>query len=212
MRTMTWVKVCGITCLEDALLAAQAGADALGFVFAPGSPRQVEPRRVAEIISRLPEGVETVGVFVDAPAGEVWRTVEECGLSLVQLHGQETPEFCAAMPVPAVKAFRVRGPETLAEIAAYRGSVRALLLDGFVPGQSGGTGQGFDLSLAVRAKEFGEVIIAGGLSADNVACALRLVRPFGVDASSRLEIAPGRKDQELVRQFIACVRRTDATT
>lgn len=206
---MTWIKVCGITNLEDALAAAEAGADALGFVFAPGSPRYVEPWQASAIIARLPRGVATVGVFVDAPAEEAMATVEECGLGLVQLHGQEPPAFCAVMPVPVIKAVRVRGPESLEGLAAYRGRVRALLLDAYAPGLAGGTGQGFDHALALEAKRHGDVIVAGGLTPANVAEVVRRVRPFGVDASSRLEAAPGRKNPELVRRFIAEVRRTD---
>jgi phosphoribosylanthranilate isomerase len=208
---MTWVKVCGITTLEDALAAAEAGADAVGFVFAEGSPRRVEPERAAAISRQLPSGVQTVGVFVDSPAEKILATARACGLSAVQLHGQEPPELCAAVPVPVIKAFRVRGPETLLAAAAYREVAWALLLDGYAPGKAGGTGCGFDLSLAVEAKRHGLVIVAGGLSAANVAEAVSLVRPFGVDASSRLEISPGCKDARLVRDFVARVRRADAT-
>jgi phosphoribosylanthranilate isomerase len=209
---MTWVKVCGITNLEDALVAAEAGADALGFVFAPASPRRVEPEEAAAIAARLPRGIKTVGVFVDAPAQEVLRVAQLCRLDLVQLHGQEGPEFCTALPVRAIKAFRVRGPETLAALAAYREAAWALLLDGYLPGQAGGTGRGFDHSLALEAKRFfGKIIVAGGLSAESVAQTVQMVRPFGVDASSRLEISPGLKDHQLVRQFISEIRRADAT-
>jgi phosphoribosylanthranilate isomerase len=199
---MTWVKVCGITNLEDALVAAEAGADALGFVFAE-SPRRVEPEMAAAIIRLLPDGVQAVGVFVDAPVEEVRRTIEVCGLTAVQLHGRETPEICTAMPVPVIKAFRMHGPETLAEMAAYQGRVWAMLLDSYKAGQAGGTGHGFDLSLAVEAKRCGRIIVAGGLSGANVAEVIERVCPFGVDASSRLEMAPGRKDHRLVRQFVA---------
>jgi len=207
---MTWVKVCGITSLDDALLAVEAGADALGFVFA-ASPRQVGPEQAAAIIRHLPKGIQTVGVFVDALEAEIARIVEDCDLTLVQLHGQEPPELCARLSVPALKAFRLRGPETLGEMSPYQGRVRALLLDAYRAGQAGGTGHAIDLSLALEAKQYGDVIVAGGLSGANVAEAIRRVQPFGVDASSRLEAAPGRKDARLVREFIAAVRRTDAT-
>ncbi|MFH0810775.1 MAG: phosphoribosylanthranilate isomerase [Pseudomonadota bacterium] len=210
---MIWIKVCGITRLEDALTAAGAGADALGFVFAP-SPRQVSAQQAKEITSRLPRGfsLEAVGVFVDAPADDILRAAEAAGLTTVQLHGSEDPDFCSRLSLPVIKAFRVRDAESLEALSAYRGAVKAMLLDTFVPKQAGGTGRRFDLSLAVQARHLGSIIIAGGLGADNVAEVIATARPFGVDASSRLESAPGIKDAGLVRGYITNARKADATT
>ncbi len=208
---MTWAKVCGITNLDDALAAAEAGADALGFVFAE-STRRVAPEQVKLIIAQLPARLETIGVFVNTPAEEVQRVVDFCGLTAVQLHGKETPYFCAAMPVPVIKAFRVRDADGLAAIPNYRVVARAILLDAFVPGQAGGTGRQLDTGLAIKAKQLvRDIIVAGGISAANVGEVIAAVRPFGVDASSKLESAPGKKDTRLVREYIESVRRADAT-
>jgi phosphoribosylanthranilate isomerase len=207
---MTWVKVCGITCLEDALVAAEAGADAVGFIFAD-SPRRLSLKAATGITRHLPANLERVGVFVRPSAEEVQQAVEVCGLTTVQLHGPEPPEFCAQMPVPVIKGFRVRGPESLALLPAYRGLVRAMLLDAFVPGQVGGTGKRLDLSLVRKAKQHGDIIVAGGISGVNVAEVITAVRPWGVDASTGLCSTPLRKDPRLVRDYIAAARRADAT-
>lgn len=199
------VKVCGITNLQDALLAAELGADALGFVFHRPSPRYVSPEAAAEIIRQLPPFVWAVGVFVDAPRGEVAEVARRCGLHALQFHGQETPEYCRGWwPWRVIKALRVAGPEDLAAADRYR--VDALLLDARVPGgPPGGTGRSFPWELARRVP--GRVVLAGGLGPDNLERAVRLARPWGVDASSRLEAAPGRKDPELLRRFLQLARR-----
>ena len=204
------VKICGITSLEDALGAAAAGADALGFVFAEGSPRLLSIEAAEAITRRLPPHPMRVGVFVDAPAHFVAMAIQRCGLAMAQFHGAETPEFCAQFGVMAMKAFRVRDNHSLAEMENY--AVDAILLDSHVPGAApGGTGVAFDWTLALKAKNFGKpLFLAGGLTPDNVAQAVRLVQPFGVDVSSGVEKAPGKKDLDKVRRFIAAARAASA--
>ncbi len=199
------VKICGITRLEEALAAVEAGADALGFMFYPASPRQIEPAAAAAICRALPPWVHRVGVFVDVPEAHIRELVQRCGLSALQLHGRESPAFCRRFEWPVIKAFRVRGPESLAELTDY--DTAAWLLDSYVPGQLGGTGAGFNWDLAARAVRLGRpVILAGGLTPANVAAAVRQVRPYGVDVSSGVERAPRVKDPELMRAFVAAVR------
>lgn len=196
------VKICGITCLDDALAAVEAGADALGFVFAP-SPRRVTPEEAARIVRRLPPFVTTVGLVVDQDPRPI---LEACPLDAIQFHGSETPEMVAALGSRAIKAFRVRERADLEGLAEYAGAA-AFLLDAFVPGRPGGTGERFPWDLAVEAKRFGvPVIVAGGLSPENVALCVRTTRPYGVDVSSGVEFEPGRKDPERVRAFIAAAK------
>jgi len=195
------VKICGITNREDALLAVEAGAHALGFIFAK-SPRQVTPEQAAEIIAALPPFVQTVGVFVD---GEVERVLERCPLDAVQFHGEEPPETLARVSgVRRIKAFRVAGSDDLAPLACYREVADAFLLDARIPGVAGGTGQCFPWRLAREARRFGRpVILAGGLTPENVPEAIEAGAPDPVDVSSRVEASPGRKDPELVRRFVS---------
>jgi phosphoribosylanthranilate isomerase len=201
----TIVKICGITNLRDALAAVEAGADALGFIFYPDSPRYV-PLPVAQAISqKLPESIIRVGVFVDPQPDEVFSISANCGLGLLQFHGNESPEFCRQFGIMAMKAFRIRDTDSLAPIQQY--NTDAFLLDSYVPGKAGGTGEVFNWSLAVEAKKFGKpIVLAGGLTPSNVADAVRAVRPFGVDVSSGVEIAPGKKDAVKMRDFVAAVR------
>src|SRR5579862_5533087 len=176
------VKICGITNLEDALAAIEAGADALGFVFCETSPRKIAPAQAAQIIAALPPFVSKVGVFADASEQAVRQIADQCDLDLLQLHGQETPEFCNLFGVKAVKAFRIKDESSLEGLRAYR--TAAWLLDSFVPGQLGGSGQVFNWELARRATELGRpVILAGGLAPLNVGQAVRQVRPYAVDVS-----------------------------
>jgi phosphoribosylanthranilate isomerase len=204
------IKICGITNLDDALAAADAGADALGFVFHQASPRCVSPAVAAAIIARLPPFVAKVGVFVDAAEDTVRRLIAECGLDTVQLHGAELPGFGRGLPAKLIKAFRVQGLESLVELPRHDTS--AWLLDSFVPGQPGGTGAKFKWDLAVEAKKLGRpIILAGGLTPGNIASAVRQVRPFGVDVSSGVEAGPGRKDLRKVQQFIEAARQADRT-
>lgn len=204
---MTRVKICGITTAEDAAAAARAGADALGFVFVPGTPRYLPAEVAAEIIGGLPPFVTPVGVFLDQPAEEILTTVSRCGLRVVQLHGGEPPELCRMIPVPVIKAFRIRGPEDLAPLAWY--PARAFLLDAYVEGKPGGTGTAFPWKLAIGATSRAPIVLAGGLTPENVAEAVRRVRPYGVDVSSGVESAPGRKDHRKMEEFIAHVRSAD---
>ncbi len=204
MRTK--VKICGITRLADALAAVEAGADALGFMFYEGSKRNIAPAAAVQIIRALPPFIAKVGVFVNAPADVVRAVVVECGIDTLQFHGEETPEFCRQFaPLKVVKAFRIQSAESLKPLPDY--AVDAWLLDSYVAGQRGGTGERFNWDLACEAKELGRpVILAGGLTPENVADAVHQVWPFGVDVSSGVESAPGLKDADLVRSFIKNVR------
>ncbi len=200
------VKICGITNLSDALAAVQAGADALGFLFHESSPRNIAPAVAREIILQLPPAVAKVGVFVNATAETVRRIALECGLDTLQLHGEETPEFCRQFTALKVwKAIRVRDAASLQQLPAYQ--TDAWLLDSFVPDKPGGTGAKFNWDLAVAAKKFGRpIILAGGLTPDNVAAVVRQVQPFAVDVSSGVESAPGRKDHTKLRAFVQAAR------
>lgn len=204
----TKVKICGITNLADAQAAVSAGADALGFNFYEKSPRYCSLHQAAEISWQLPPFVMRVGVFVKAPEEAVWRAIRECGLTMLQFHGDETPEFCAQFGLMSMKAFRVRGPETLEEIPRYQ--TDAWLLDAFSSATFGGTGEKFNWDLAVKAQKFGKpIFLAGGLTPENVAEAIRKVRPFGVDVSSGVESEPGKKDPAKLKAFLAAVREAD---
>jgi len=199
------VKICGITNIPDALASTDAGADALGFIFAPSSPRFLKVDAAAAIIRELPPFIARVGVFVDPTAQFVHETVAKCGLSAVQLHGNETPEFCAALPGLTIKAFRISRREDLYQIRSY--STRAWLLDSHVAGQMGGTGKRFDWELALEVKEWGSpIILAGGLTPENVAEAVTRVQPYAVDVSSGVESSPGKKDITKVRAFITAAK------
>jgi phosphoribosylanthranilate isomerase len=197
---MVRVKICGITSVEDALQAAHSGADALGFVFYVQSPRNLDPLRAANIISGLPPFVQTVGLFVNADADFVNDTADLCRLDLVQLHGDEPPEYCEKIRRRVIKAFRVSDASSLAPVRDYH--VAGILLDAYSPRAFGGTGLSFNWELAGIAREFGPVILAGGLAADNVREAVERVAPYAVDVSSGVESSPGKKDPEKVREFI----------
>jgi len=181
-------------------MAVDAGADALGLVFFEKSPRCVTSDLAAGIVSGLPPFVQVVGLFVNAPLEFVNATADRCRLDLVQLHGDETPAFCDSVRRRVMKAFRVQGAHSLAALSDYR--VAGYLLDAYSPNSYGGTGERFDWDLAVAAKAHGPIILAGGLSPDNVALAVSSVAPFAVDVSSGVESSPGRKDPEKVRNFI----------
>lgn len=205
---MARVKVCGITNMEDALAAVEAGADLLGFNFYARSPRRVSPEEARRIVERLPEGVEGVGVFVNEPSPEeVERIARESGLGAVQLHGDETPEFCRGLrALTTIKALRVRADYSPGAAADY--ATDAVLLDAYAPEAFGGTGHTFDWSLALRTREsVPRLFLAGGLKPDNVAEAVRLVNPYAVDVCSGVETAPGRKSPELMRRFVEEVRK-----
>lgn len=200
MLQMVKVKICGITNLEDALMAAEAGADAIGFVFFSKSPRHIFPEQAASIIKRLPPFVQTVGLFVNEELATVNATADLCGLDLVQLHGEETPKFCQTVNRRVIKAFRVKNMTSLDEIRNYQ--VAASLLDAWSPSAHGGTGKSFNWEIAATAAISQRIILAGGLTPDNVAGAVQIVKPYAVDVSSGVESAAGKKDAEMVRRFI----------
>jgi phosphoribosylanthranilate isomerase len=204
---MTRVKVCGITNLEDALAALEAGADLLGFNFYARSPRYVSPEEARRLVEHLPEDVECIGVFVNESAPEeVERVAHEAGLSAVQLHGDETPEFCHALrSLTTIKALRVGPGFDIGAAAAY--PTDAVLLDAYIAGEWGGTGHTFDWSLARRTREaVPRLFLAGGLRPDNVADAVAAVSPYAVDVCSGVETSPGRKSLPLMRLFVQQVK------
>ena len=204
----TRVKICGITNLADAQVAVEAGADALGFIFYEKSPRRMTIAAAAKISKHLPANVLRVGVFVNAAEELVTRAIGECGLGLLQFHGEEPPEFCMRFGLMSMKAFRIRDAESLKELPKY--PTEAWLLDAYSAEKPGGTGEKFNWELAVEAQKFGKpFFLAGGLTPENVAAAVRKVQPFGVDVSSGVETSPGKKDRARVRDFIAAVRSAE---
>ncbi|MFQ5901912.1 MAG: phosphoribosylanthranilate isomerase [Thermodesulfobacteriota bacterium] len=201
------VKICGVTNKEDALIACDAGAGAIGFVFYDKSPRYVSPSLAAEIIKVIPPFVTTVGVFVNQKKGYIKNICEETDVDLIQLHGDESPEFCSGIGKRVIKAFRVKnkGQNIQDELARYR--VSAYLLDTYQEGMPGGTGRVFNWDRAVEAKRFGRIILSGGLNSDNVVNAIEKVRPYAVDVSSGVELKPGKKDAKKVREFICRAKK-----
>ncbi|MFQ5735917.1 MAG: phosphoribosylanthranilate isomerase [Thermodesulfobacteriota bacterium] len=203
------VKICGITTVVDALVAAEAGADALGFVFWQNSPRYVEPEEAGRITTELPPFVKTVGVFVNEAPENIREIITQAGVDCVQLHGEEGPEDAEevkrATGAPVIKAIRMGGQAQLKRLCAYR--VSALLLDAYRKGVPGGTGETFDWDLAVQAEGAGRIILSGGLNPENVAAAIGRVAPYAVDVSSGVESTPGRKDEEKIKRFMEEVRK-----
>jgi phosphoribosylanthranilate isomerase len=198
---MVRIKICGITNIEDALLAAELGADALGFIFYARSPRHVAPEIAREIIAQLPPFVAAVGVFVDEAAADVQELAANAGLDWIQLHGQESPDYCRSLGHKVIKGFRIQDEGSLRQLADYQGAAQALLLDTYKKGQVGGTGEIFDWQLARKAKKYGPIILAGGLNPDNVAAAIAAAGPAAVDTASGTEAAPGKKDPAKLRAF-----------
>jgi len=201
------IKICGMTNTEDAVAAAELGADAVGFVFAP-SPRQISPEKAREIITALPPLVQTVGVFVDEDPERVASAAAFCHLDLLQFHGKESVAYCRRFRHGVIKSVRVQSQACLEECSEYGGVVDALLLDTYVSGRAGGTGLTFDWNLAQEAKKYGRIVLAGGLNPDNVAAAISTAKPYAVDASSGLEQQPGVKDHDKMARFIQIVRNT----
>jgi phosphoribosylanthranilate isomerase len=202
------IKICGITSVEDARAAVAAGADALGFMFYEGSPRAISKAAAIEIIRELPPFVARVGVFVNPTEKAVIETMQHCGLDTLQFHGEEPPEFCRAFGLRVVKAFRMRDAASLEILQHY--DSETWLLDSFVPDKLGGTGARFNWDLAVAAGKLGRpIILAGGLNPENVAQAVKHVRPYAVDVSSGVEMAPGKKDPARIRAFIAAARQVE---
>jgi len=202
------VKICGLTSLKDAEAACEAGADLLGFVFCDQSPRRVSVETASGIISQLPASVVKVGVFVDATEDFVRRAIAECGLNLLQFHGNESPSYCLGFHLMAMKAFRIRDAGSLKALQGYH--TDAWLLDAYATGKPGGTGKSFNWDLAVEAQKLGRpIFLAGGLKPDNVAEAVWRVRPYGVDVSSGVEASPGKKDHAKVSAFIQAARSVE---
>ena len=198
-------KICGITRMEDALAAVEAGADAIGFVFYAKSPRAVTVQQARAIIAGLPPFVTTVGLFVNASACELNETLDAVPLDLLQFHGDESPEECAGYHRPYIKALRVKaGDDIAASCAAYAGA-SGILLDAYVEGIPGGTGEAFDWSLIPQGLSK-PIILAGGLCAENVAQAIAQVRPYAVDVSGGVEQGKGIKDSAKIRAFMQAVR------
>ena len=204
---MVFVKICGITNLEDALVAIESGADALGFNFYERSPRYINPVDARRVVEQLPDSVMSVGVFVNEGEPEyVERIAEEVGLKAVQLHGDESPQYCRALKDRfVIKALRVSVDFELQSVMEYE--TDAILLDAFAGNARGGTGRVVDWRVARKVSELvPKLFLAGGLSPENISEAVALVKPFAVDACSSLESAPGRKDAERVRAFISAAR------
>jgi phosphoribosylanthranilate isomerase len=206
---MTRIKICGITNLEDALLASELGADALGFVFAE-SPRRIDPAVVREIIDKIPPFIGRVGVFVNEDPDVVRHTAAECNLTAVQLHGDENLEYIKTLPIPVIKTFRVKDAAALDQIRAF--GLSYFMLDAYDADRFGGTGESFDWNIAQEAVKLGKVILSGGLNCDNVAEALNQVHPYAVDVSSGVECRHGHKDMQKLVKFIHEVKSWDSRT
>ena len=206
---MTKVKICGITNIHDALHAADCGADALGFIYYPKSPRYVAPEVARKIIEELPPGITKVGVFVNHDAGEIRELMEFCGLDMVQLHGVESPAYCRQFPaLTLIKALSLQVAHDLVKLRDY--PVKAVLIDAYSPELYGGTGKKADWELAIKVKETHLLILSGGLNVNNVRQAIEAVLPLAVDINSGVEASPGKKDPEMVRRIIEIVRQTDS--
>lgn len=205
---MIKVKICGITNYDDADMAVSLGADALGFIFAPASPRKIEPATAAEIIKRLPPFIKTVGVFVNEDIEKIKDISAYCGLDAIQLHGDETPEACETLMPRTIKAIRVKDDTDLSKLQAYMGKVRALLLDTYSEKAAGGTGKTFNWDKAIEIKTLGlPVILAGGLTPSNIEEAIKKVRPYGVDINSGIEKSQGIKDHGLMKELFLNIGR-----
>lgn len=205
---MVKVKICGITNSEDAQAAVAAGAEALGFVMYKKSPRCVEPAVARAIIAGLPPFVLPIGVFVNEDAGLVRKLMDECGFALAQLHGDEAASYCQQLGRPVLKALRLKDRGSFLALAEFKGraGVRGFVIDAYSDQAYGGTGQTVDWGLAAEAARAAPILLAGGLTPSNVAEAIRLVRPYGVDVSSGVEARPGKKDRMKVNAFIEAAR------
>jgi phosphoribosylanthranilate isomerase len=206
MGSNLFIKICGITNLPDALCAIKAGANALGFIFHPRSPRFCDVEKARHIIRELPRGVVKVGVFVDEPIDLLLQYLSNLTLDYAQLHGNESPEFCSKMPIGVIKGLRVRSLEDIKKLPDY--PVAYYLLDSYSEKSHGGTGAAFDWSIALEAKKIlsSPILLAGGLTPENVAEAVRKVEPYGVDVSSGVETSPGIKDHKKIGEFIINAR------
>lgn len=200
------VKVCGITRSADAELACALGADAVGFIFYPHSPRYVAPEQAARIAGHLPAGVARVGVFVDPTSADISAALQHLALDALQLHGKNHPEAVAVLgDLPKICAFNVGPDFDASHLAQYRQLAAAVLLDGFREGRFGGTGRTIDWRQARTAAKYGRIVLAGGLTPDNVARAVRTAQPYAVDVNSGVEVRPGEKDHRLLKAFFNAI-------
>ncbi|MFP3982910.1 MAG: phosphoribosylanthranilate isomerase [Desulfurivibrionaceae bacterium] len=207
----TRVKICGMTNREVALHAAAEGVDALGFIFAPKSPRYISPTGARDIISDLPPFVDRVGVFLNEPQKDVEEIASYCGLTTLQLHGSESPEDCETLPYKIIKSFQMKPDFDYSLLKEYEDRVSAFLFDTYHKDKAGGTGEIFDWSLVGSLDTDLPVILAGGLGTENVVQAIKEVRPFAVDVNSTLETEPGVKDLELISRLLANVNSLSGT-
>ena len=198
---MTKVKFCGITNLKDAISAAELGADALGFVFYPKSPRFISPKNAKEIIKKLPPFISMVGLFVNQSKSEVEEVIKGCPLNLLQFHGDENESFCKQYNLPYIKAISMKSDVDLLKCIQEYNSAKALLLDTFSKVARGGSGEVFDWKM-IPPNTLKPIIVAGGLTPDNVQTLLEVISPYGVDVSSGIEINKGLKDYKLMKKFI----------
>ena len=213
---MVKVKICGVTNLQDATWAASLGAEFIGFNFYAKSPRKVSMKMCADVMSKMPPILDAVGVFVDEETEKILQAVKKCTLKYVQLHGKEQPEYLAELKQKAgeaglefriIKAFRIKGSRSLPNLARYTDAADYFLLDTYVEGVEGGTGETFNWEVAAEAKKFGrEIFLAGGLMPSNVAESVRQAAPYAVDTASGVERLPRRKDYELLRDFIMAAK------
>jgi len=205
----TRIKICGITRIEDALAAARLGADAIGLVFWPQSARSITPAKAHEIVAVLPPFISSVGIYVDPAAEWVEETASVAGLNLLQFHGDESPEFCSQFSLPYIKAVRVRAGVDLLQYATCYSSAKGLLLDTYVEGTPGGTGDAFNWGLIPHRLSL-PLILSGGLHPGNVTMAIKQVQPWAVDVSSGVEVAKGIKDAEKIAAFMQGVRNSES--
>ena len=202
------IKICGITNRDDALNAIALNIDALGFIFYEHSPRYISAEKVEEFILDIPPFIHTFGVFVNADYDHISDISQRCKLSGIQLHGHETPEFCTKFSLPTIKAIQVKEHEDITVIPKYKGCVNGILLDTKVENVHGGTGKTFDWGLAIKAKEYDTpLILSGGINAQNVEKAIKMVGPYGVDICSGVEKEPGIKDYNKMQELISTIQK-----
>jgi phosphoribosylanthranilate isomerase len=213
MTERTKVKICGITNAEDAAVAVEAGADAIGFNFYRKSPRYIDPALAKHIVTSLPPFIMPVGVFVNEAMAVVRSIMDTCGLAMAQLHGDESAAYCEELARPVIKALRLKDRGSFLTLAEFQGKagVRGFLLDAFSETAYGGTGQITDWALASEAAKSATILLAGGLTSANVGEAIRAVRPYGIDVSSGVESVPGKKDHGKIRDFLDAVRVVSLT-
>ena len=209
MVSRTRIKICGMTDKAEVAHAVAAGVDALGFIFVSKSPRYIDPEKAREVISAIPPFVDSVGVFMDEDQDLINEIVHYCGLTVIQLHGKESPEYCLNFQTRILKALQVTPQMTPEDLTPYHDAVSGFLLDAYHKEKGGGTGETFDWSLIDSLKIKKPLVLAGGLTVDNVGEAIHRVRPFAVDVNSGIETEPGRKDTALISKLVSEVRAAD---